>query len=69
MSFQTILKNGVVQLQRKGMNAAVDGVLTLARAMCASVKTIGASGVNPGSAQQNSPLLDDKKTFFCFFFF
>ncbi|RXK47070.1 hypothetical protein [Aquirufa rosea] len=50
------------------MNAAVDGVLTLAMAMCASVKTIGASGVNPGSAQQNSPLLDDRNHFFVSFF-
>ena len=50
------------------MNEAVDGVLTLARGLCASVKTIGASGVNLGSAQQNSPLLDDKNHFFVSFF-
>ena len=50
------------------MNAAVDGVLTLACAMCVGVKSIGDSGMNHGSAKRNSPLLDDKNDFFCFFF-
>ncbi|MFL0162906.1 hypothetical protein U0R11_10930 [Aquirufa sp. 1-SAACH-A3] len=43
------------------MNAAVDGVLIFALALCVSIKTIGESGVNPVSAKQNLPLLNDKK--------
>ncbi|MDF5690380.1 hypothetical protein [Aquirufa aurantiipilula] len=51
------------------MNAAVDEVLTLAKAMRVGVKNIGDSGVNHGSAQRNSPLLNDKKrSFFVSFF-
>ncbi|MHA8057789.1 hypothetical protein PQG46_01695 [Aquirufa nivalisilvae] len=51
------------------MNAAVDEVLTLAKAMRVGVKNIGDSGVNHGSAQRNSPLLNDKKEVFLFLFF
>ncbi|MBZ1325589.1 hypothetical protein [Aquirufa aurantiipilula] len=51
------------------MNAAVDEVLTLAKAMRVGVKSIGDSGENHGSAKQNSPWRSDKKGFFCFFFF
>ena len=50
------------------MNAAVDEVLTSAWEMRVGVKNIGDSGVNHGSAKQNSPLLNDKKEVFCFFF-
>ena len=41
----------------------------LAHGPCSvGVKIIGASGENPGSAKQNSPLLDDKNVFFVSFF-
>ena len=51
------------------MNAAVDEVLTLAKAMRVGVKNIGDSVVNHGFAKRNSPLLDDKKrSFFVSFF-
>ncbi|TBH74973.1 hypothetical protein EWU22_05765 [Aquirufa nivalisilvae] len=53
---------------RNVMNAAVDEVLTSAWAMCVGVKNIGDSGVIHGSAKRNSPWLNDKKRFFCFFF-
>jgi hypothetical protein len=49
------------------MNAAVDEVLTLAKAMRVGVKSIGDSGENHGSAKQNSPWRSDKKDFFVFF--
>ncbi|MCZ2479026.1 hypothetical protein [Aquirufa nivalisilvae] len=50
------------------MNAAVDEVLTLAKAMRVGVKSIGDSGENHGSAKQNSPWRSDKKDFFVSFF-
>ncbi|MCZ2471233.1 hypothetical protein G9H62_00140 [Aquirufa ecclesiirivi] len=51
------------------MNAAVDEVLTLAKAMRVGVKNIGDSVVNHGFAKRNSPLMTDKKrSFFVSFF-
>ncbi|TBH74080.1 hypothetical protein [Aquirufa nivalisilvae] len=50
------------------MNEAVDEVLTSAWAMRDGVKNIGDSGVNHGSAKQNSPLLNDIKEVFLFLF-
>ncbi|MFY9160632.1 hypothetical protein [Aquirufa ecclesiirivi] len=51
------------------MNAAVDEVLTLAKAMRVGVKNIGDSAVNHGFAKRNSPLMTDKKrSFFVSFF-
>ncbi|NHC50220.1 hypothetical protein G9H65_12815 [Cytophagaceae bacterium 50A-KIRBA] len=50
------------------MNAAVDEVLTLAKAMRVGVKNIGDSVVNHGFAKRNSPLMTDKKEVFLFLF-
>ncbi|MCZ2473871.1 hypothetical protein G9H61_00315 [Aquirufa ecclesiirivi] len=64
-----MIENTVGQHERKEMNEAVDAVLTLAWAMRVGVKNIGDSGVNHGSAKQNSPWLNDKKRSFLFLFF
>ncbi|NHC50221.1 hypothetical protein G9H65_12820 [Cytophagaceae bacterium 50A-KIRBA] len=50
------------------MNAAVDEVLTLVKAMRVGVKNIGDSVVNHGFAKRNSPLMTDKKEVFLFLF-
>ena len=50
------------------MNAAVDEVLTLAKAMRVGVKNIGDSVVNHRFAKRNSPLMTDKKEVFLFLF-
>ncbi|MCZ2472398.1 hypothetical protein [Aquirufa salirivi] len=64
-----MIENTVGQHERKMMNAAVDEVLTLAKAMRVGVKNIGDSAVNHGFAKRNSPLMTDKKrSFFVSFF-
>ncbi|MHA8061581.1 hypothetical protein PQG22_09920 [Aquirufa beregesia] len=68
-NLEFLIENTVGQHERKVMNAAVDEVLTSARAMRVGVKNIGDSVVNHGSAKRNSPWLDDKKrSFFVSFF-
>ncbi|MHA8070200.1 hypothetical protein ACS6L2_13015 [Aquirufa ecclesiirivi] len=63
-----MIENTVGQHERKMMNAAVDEVLTLAKAMRVGVKNIGDSVVNHGFAKRNSPLMTDKKEVFLFLF-
>ncbi|MHA8100877.1 hypothetical protein PQG46_03475 [Aquirufa nivalisilvae] len=64
-----LIENTVGQHERNVMSEAVDEVLTSAWEMRVGVKNIGDSGVNHGSAKQNSPLLNDKKEVFLFLFF